>query len=350
MRLFALSRLSTCALLCLCLVLLVHCGGAAKDELHGTQTGSPPAVDPQKLRLVANASGVELIAEAGAVSGGAEVRLANRSTGATAVVTASADGSFRVAVMGTPLDTFDVTMTHMGGTVTLQLSVATTEDASTPGGELGALSCEQLEAGLYQRLNATFAPFAQGCTSNIDCKQQYYGVGCYYQCGSSYIVAERQEEAIAAAEQSVAPVCSELERRCVRQPPSSCPLPPQQPIECYQGWCRALDVASLSCDGLQTRARELATDTTANVARSCTDDEDCTFVTLPALSCASSCPFSGSVTTTAADAMRQSIERIENSLCGAHGERECPPPEQAPCAAPPAQPVVACIDSLCSLR
>src|SRR5688572_4575469 len=60
MRVATLVRLYACTLLGLSPVLLSHCGKATNGDLKGTETGNPPVVDSQKLRLVASGAGVEL--------------------------------------------------------------------------------------------------------------------------------------------------------------------------------------------------------------------------------------------------------------------------------------------------
>ncbi len=341
------TRLSACLALCLCPTLLGHCGGATNDGLLGTETGNPPVVDSRKLRLVAGASGVELIGEAGAVPSGAQLRLDNRSTGASAVVTAGADGSFQLELAGSPLDTYEVTVTDRGGTVTLGLQVQAMEATELPGTAPSALSCEQLESSLGLTVNGALEPFAQGCTRHSDCQLQFWGVGCYYQCGFSYVVAAQQAAAVVAAEQSIAPACAELESRCERQPPASCPLPTPIP-ECNQGTCRVLSLDGLGCDDLETRAGELLADAFASVDRRCTVDADCTVAALGGLSCVSGCGFNGAVASSALASLQQSLQGLENGLCNLFNGRACTPPMQPSCTPqPPARAV--CADERCTL-
>ena len=207
------ARLSTCLLLCLSPALLGHCGGATDSGLMGTETGNPPVVDSQKLRLVSGARGVELIGEPRAVSAGAEVRLDNQSSGGSAAVTAGADGSFRVELAGAAEDSYEVTVTHRGGTTSLPVTVAASE-VLPPGSDATLLSCVQLDASLEATVSQAMAPFAEGCSRHNQCLVQDWDAGCYYQCHYSMVVAGQQAPALAAAEQSIAPLCSELEGRC----------------------------------------------------------------------------------------------------------------------------------------
>ncbi|MEY2937091.1 MAG: hypothetical protein RL033_7840, partial [Pseudomonadota bacterium] len=181
MKLTTLARLSTCSLLLgLCPALLGHCGGATNDREPGTETGNPPVVDGQKLRLVTNAAGAELIGQPGAVPGGAEVRLDNRSTGESAETTASADGSFRVLVPGAALDTYEVTVTYRGGTVTVPVTAAPEDLQNRVASAEPPPSCEQLESSLQERLDLAFTPATRGCTTDSECVIRGWDSDCYY--------------------------------------------------------------------------------------------------------------------------------------------------------------------------
>lgn len=343
--------LSACLALCLPPALLSHCGGATNEGLMGTETGNPPVVDSQKLRLVAGGAGVELIAQPGAVVGGAQIRLDNRSTGASAVVTASADGSFRVEVTGTAQDTYEVTVTHQGGTLTLQVTVTTGEDLP-PGNDPIELSCEQLENSIGPALTSTFASFATGCTNDSDCALQFWDLGCYGGCGYSYVLAGQVQAALAAGEQSIAPACSELERRsCPRPQPPGCPGGAPSAM-CHRGTCQAMDLESLSCEDLEQRATQLVADTFASVDRSCNADADCSTTVVPGASCAYSCYFSGPLASSAVAPLQQNIQTIEEGLCGTFAGRGCLPAAKPPCAGPDLIPGdgIACVDNRCTIR
>lgn len=349
MRLFA--RLSACLMLCLSPALLGHCGGATDGGLMGTETGNPPVVDSHKLRLVAGATGVELIAQPGAVAAGAQIRLDNRSSGVSAVVTANSDGSFRVEVTGGALDTFEVTVTHQGGTITLQLTV-TTSSEPPPGGELTALSCDQLDTGLTVLVRSAIEPFAAGCTSDADCSSSSLQVGCHRPCGNSYVLAGQEAAAEAAAAQSVAGSCAEIEQRaCPRVPSAECPAD-LTPAMCHEGTCQAMDFDRLSCGDLASRAAQLVAVTFANVDRSCNVDADCTTAVVPPASCAYACYFSGPLAASAVEGLRQSIATIEDDVCGAYTLRACAPGEQRPCAGPEviAPENIVCVENRCTIQ
>lgn len=346
MRLFA--RLSTCLVLCLPPALLGHCGAATDGGLMGTETGNPPVVDSQKLRLVATAAGMELIAQPGAVSPGAQVRLENRSAGVSAVVTANPDGSFRVVVAGTALHTYEAVVTARGRSVTVSLVAADAQTGVTP--DPGERSCELLENGLTVSLNAAIDPFAAGCTTDSDCEILWWDVGCYDRCGYSYVLAAQQSSAVAAAEQSIAGACSELASRdCPRLPPPGCPGGATSAM-CHQGTCQALDLDRLSCDGLEARATQLVAEAFASVDRSCNVDADCTTTIVPGASCAYSCYFSGAIAASAVSGLQQSIEAIETGVCGASSARPCPPPEAPPCAGPDVTAGSVCVDNRCTIQ
>jgi heat shock protein HslJ len=79
------------------------CGGAAS-----TDTGNPPVVLGQGLRLTATETGVVISGDAGAVPAGARVDVVNTATGETATTTAEADGSFALEVDGAVTDEYRV--------------------------------------------------------------------------------------------------------------------------------------------------------------------------------------------------------------------------------------------------
>jgi hypothetical protein len=322
MKLTALARLSTCSLLLgLCPALLSHCGGAANDREPGTETGNPPVVDTQKLRLVTNAAGAELIAQPGAVPGGAEVRLENRGTGESAETTASADGSFRVLVPGAALDTYEVTVTYRGGTVTVPVSVDLNPISTDPS----MLSCEQLESSLQERLDLAFTPATRGCTTDSECVIRGWDSDCYYGCGYSYVLSSQADAASAAAEQSSAPICRELEERaCDRSAPPSCPAPDLE-SECYQGTCRALSVAGLTCIGVSQRAAtRMSEAASAASLHACTSDLDCTLITY-SLSCVATCGggILAAIATTASSRFDEILSSIEGRICGEFSANGC---------------------------
>jgi heat shock protein HslJ len=78
------------------------CGGASTD------TGNPPIVTGQQLRLRATETGVVVSGDPGAVPGGARVDVVNTATGQTATTTAAEDGSFELEIEGSTTDEYRV--------------------------------------------------------------------------------------------------------------------------------------------------------------------------------------------------------------------------------------------------
>ncbi|MEY2937092.1 MAG: hypothetical protein RL033_7841 [Pseudomonadota bacterium] len=325
MKLSQLARLSTCSLLlCLCPALLGHCGGTASGE-HGTETGNPPVVDGQKLRLTLREAGAELNGEPGAVSPGAIVRLENRSTGASTETTAGADGSFQVLVPGTALDTYEVTITYRGGTVTLPVTVAPEDREVAP---LDAATCQQLENDVREQLRLAFEPAAQGCSKDSDCQVRYWNVGCYAGCDYSYFAADSPSTAFTTAEQSIAPLCTELQR-CERQPPPACNAG-YVVAECNQGTCQGLNLVDVDCADISSRAASRLADALDTADRSCSVDADCQLVS-PELSCAAGCGYPASVTTSAAQTLFGNISDLEGRYCSTFALQSCPVSPEPSC-------------------
>jgi heat shock protein HslJ len=79
------------------------CGGATS-----TDTGNPPVVLGQGLRLRATETGVVVSGDPGAVPAGARVDVVNTTTSETSTTTAAADGSFELEVNGTTRDEYRV--------------------------------------------------------------------------------------------------------------------------------------------------------------------------------------------------------------------------------------------------
>jgi heat shock protein HslJ len=89
------------------LALLVALAGGCGGE-SSTDTGNPPGVLGQKLRLTATDTGVIITGDAGAVPAGSRVDVVNTATGQTATTTAAEDGSFDIEVAGSATDEYRV--------------------------------------------------------------------------------------------------------------------------------------------------------------------------------------------------------------------------------------------------
>lgn len=87
-----------------------------------TDTGNPPVIMGQYLRVAATDAGVSVSGSAGAVPRGARVEVINVSTGESATTTAGSDGSFEVELPGAVTDGYRVYSDSEGNTSSAQLS------------------------------------------------------------------------------------------------------------------------------------------------------------------------------------------------------------------------------------
>lgn len=368
MKHFRFARLLPWLLIAVCPPLLGHCGGALE---HGTETGNPPVVEQQKLHVVLHDDGVEVVGEAGSVSPGATVTVTNTRSGDHAEAIARADGSVNVRVPGTLDDEYEVTVASGGGSQSVRVKAAnesspsaTNSDAADTGvdnttdtkvdnetagsnatlsdAELSSASCDVLENTLAQRVASAFGSGDTQCRTDDDCVYANWGAACYYQCGSSFLSVNGATQAQADAVQSTAPVCNELQSRCLRQPPSSCPPLPSTMPQCSNGVCQALDLSSYSCEQLSNTALARLDTALTGAARECMQDADCTLYN-PSLSCAFSCPgHPSAVAVSALTALNASSERIESRICSEFQNRACSGPFALPCPAPVIQPKAVC--------
>ena len=316
--------------LALCLPLLGQCGGAAQPGTMdpGTETGNPPRVDERKLYLVQSGSSVQVIGEAGAVSpGGATLRVTNLRTGEQVEATALNDGSINVIIPGAPADGYELTVSNAGDVVNVRVPAA-------DGSSLDALSCNALENALGQRVASGFAAADTACTRDTDCVYAGWGVGCYYQCGSSFLSLAGQSASLAAIEADLEPVCTELETRCERQAPSSCPPPNVTVPECRGGTCQGLDVNALDCNTVSNRAEARMRELIDQADRACVTDGDCELVN-PRVSCFADCGNQTNIAASAVPALTESVAQVERDFCQNFEARACPPRLVPPCVPPP---------------
>lgn len=87
---------------------LSSCSAQSNDSVGSTDTGNPPVIAEQRLRVTVSDDGVVVSGEPGAVSGGAQIEVTNLSTNESRETTAASDGSFDVALPGTPNDEYRV--------------------------------------------------------------------------------------------------------------------------------------------------------------------------------------------------------------------------------------------------
>jgi len=168
------SRCRAALLLSVSLALEVAaCGGAADPS--STDTGNPPVIVGQTLRVTPTPTGVRVSGAAGTAPRGARVEVINLSTGEAATTTAGSDGSFEVELAGTVGDEYRVYSDLDGQTSSTQLT-----SAGASGSQVGL-------AGLVFLLQSAegFAP-VEGTTIRLSFDASSLGIsgGCNSQSGS----------------------------------------------------------------------------------------------------------------------------------------------------------------------
>jgi heat shock protein HslJ len=117
------SRCGAALLLSVSLALgMAACGGATDPA--STDTGNPPVIVGQNLRVTSTPTGVRVSGAAGTAPRGARVEVINLSTGESATTTAGSDGSFEVELAGTVGDGYRVYSDLDGQTSSTQLTSA----------------------------------------------------------------------------------------------------------------------------------------------------------------------------------------------------------------------------------
>jgi hypothetical protein len=357
MRHSSLVRLLPWLLISVCPPLLGHCGGSTEP---GTETGNPPVVEQQRLHIVLRDTGVEVVGDPGAVTAGASVQLTNRRTGDHAEATARADGSVSVSVPGSLQDEYEVTVATRGGSQTVRVTT-TSGDTSSAGSagvgpgdtgasdaELASASCSTLESTLRQRVSAGFSGGDTACRVDDDCVFQGWGVGCYFQCGSSFLSVNGAALAQAQVQTDTAPVCNELTSRCTREPPFSCAPVPTTTPECANGVCRGLDLSALGCDELANTASSRLNSLLDTADHGCARDSDCTLYD-PSLACVADCGRPTALATQALPDLTGRVEQLEERFCAEFENRSCPGPFQLPCPPPLMTPKASCVSGQCSV-
>jgi heat shock protein HslJ len=116
---------------------LAGCGGnsGVTNAVGSTDTGNPPVVAEQKLRVDASGSGVVVSGASGAVPGGADVIVTNVTRDASDATTADDDGSFEVALAGSTTDAYRVDIEFEGRSASVDVPASSDPGpaASDPG-------------------------------------------------------------------------------------------------------------------------------------------------------------------------------------------------------------------------
>lgn len=299
------ARFLSFFLLAVCPPLLSQCGGEAN---LGTETGNPPRLDLKKLFLLASVQGVELVGEAGTVTAGANVKITNLSTGASAETVALANGSVDVFVGGSLDDEYDVTATTTSGTASSRL----TPSASGGGNPLLQLSCEALDQSVRQRVAGLMATIDRSCSIDSECVPWTLGTCGTGFCDSWFISAGAASGVAAQVEQETGALCTER-NRC-----DSDDAPCQGGFDvpdCQNGVCQHLDlnVELRDCESRANEARSRMQDELEHADRRCSNDSDCVEMT-PTVSCAA-CGVPGAVARAAAPGVEQRIQDVDLTFC-----------------------------------
>jgi heat shock protein HslJ len=152
------------------LALLGSLGLGCGAQFDSTDTGNPPVIIGQKLRLVPSGLGVVVVGEPGAVTAGAQVQVVNVSTNRSQTTTAAPDGSFEVEIEGTLADEYRVQASLGGQSSSTGLSSSGSGPSGLAGLEFLLESSEGYTpvAGTTIRLwfEASEFGFSAGCNSH----------------------------------------------------------------------------------------------------------------------------------------------------------------------------------------
>lgn len=340
------APLKTMLLLCaLAPFTLARCGGSANDpghELLGTETGNPPVIKKEALHLEVAPGGMRLIGAPGAVTPGAEVRVTNQRTGASAATTAAANGSVDLSISGETSDVYEVIVTREGQQASVTLTMA-----DLPS-DLSTLSCEALGNALGPVIAATYADADHSCTIDADCAERSWGEGCYNRCGSEILAASAVEATSALAEQRITGLCSEIDARGCPNGPVPCVPSLQHVLRCEQGQCVGRELGELSCEDLSQEASRRRQAAAAKAPRDCNVDDDCALSRFN-LSCLDNCGgFASPIASSAYDAVEAEIAQAEALLCGQF-ERDACVVLALPCDPPAGEPSARCEQGECTV-
>ena len=176
------------------LALLASLAGGCGGE--STDTGNPPVVLGQKLRLTATETGVLISGDAGAVPGGARVDVVNTATGQMETTTAAPDGSFSLEVEGTAGDEYRVYAASSGEIWRTRLtsSGATATEAGLAGLDFLLQSADGFTPVANTTLRLSFKEtelgFSGGCNSYFGTYSLCDGKLCVSSLGSTDIGCE----------------------------------------------------------------------------------------------------------------------------------------------------------------
>jgi heat shock protein HslJ len=152
---------------------LAACGGAADPS--STDTGNPPVIVGQSLRVTSTATGVRVSGAPGTAPRGARVEVINLSTGESATTTAGSDGSFEVELAGTVADEYRVSSDLDGQTSSTHLT-----SAGASGAQVG------LEGLVFLLQSAEGFTPVEGTSVRLSFEATTLGIsgGCNSQFGS----------------------------------------------------------------------------------------------------------------------------------------------------------------------
>jgi hypothetical protein len=352
-RMITMRHLTTAPISLLCLSLLVpttltRCGGSA-SELgdpggFGTETGNPPVIKKESLHLEVAPGGMRLIGTPGAVTPGAEVRVTNQGTGATARGTAAPDGSVDVLIAGNASDVYEVTVARGGSEVKVTLAGDDLPD------DLSTLSCDALLNAASTIADDAYATADSSCSEDSDCVEATWFVDtCVSACGTSILSVVGQEAAIAESNQRTAATCGELDRRGCPIPDVDCDGSPFRVLRCEAGQCVGRELDQLSCDELQLAVSTRLSEARDAASRDCQADNDCRLATINVVSCAPFlCDVQDALRSDAVDPFVSRVQSIGRDVCGRAAA--CQLPEQQPaCNPPPERTAAECVEGVCTV-
>ncbi len=277
--------------------------GSKIAERESTDTGNPPVIDENRIRVVTGEDGVRVVGEEDSVTPNAEVVVSNASTGDSATTQAAADGSFEVEIGGTTEDDYRVEVNANGRSADVQLSAVGDESSGSDEEPDGAPSAGQCAPPDDLSQSSTTGPqpvcaelhFEAGCVASrgvatadtscetdADCVRMSSAPSCIDSCSRDVAVSERGAVDLQAAIDEID------DDQCRRFDEAGCsfiavPCAPDGPWEagCVQGTCQAI----IGCAAGDRTAEQLVADATDDLAAGCTSDEECLAVFAP------SCPW-----------------------------------------------------------
>ncbi|HKU42221.1 MAG TPA: hypothetical protein VJR89_28880 [Polyangiales bacterium] len=313
--------------------LLVACFSANKP-LDSTQTGNPPVIDTQRVGLHVRSDSVHVVGEPGAVEpGGVIVEVTNLDSGAVTRTKAASDGSFDVAVDGSPYAVFSV-RARDGGDVSSTVYVLR-GTAAVGDGQGGALSCEQrnsLAGSLIEQITTSADRY---CNRDADCTAMPRVASCYASCDYAFVSragAVEIKEAISDIDEGMG-LCSRYASDGCEHPKPSCE--PAPAALCLMNVCQSAAPSGPpegppSCQQLQLQAGQAFSFAVDAADTSCSSDRDCELVATR-VTCRDACEYATPMARAGREAFEAAVAAINDDQCRSFERDACTAPPTTSC-------------------